>query len=42
MEPRILDIADQLLLATDFKSLRYVQIVHNPLAAEQDSMRLKQ
>ncbi|MCR4664798.1 MAG: rod shape-determining protein MreC [Paludibacteraceae bacterium] len=27
-------------LGTDFKSLRYVQIVHNPLAAEQDSMRL--
>ena len=32
----------RVLLATDFKSLRYVQIVHNPLAAEQDSMRLKQ
>ncbi len=28
-------------LATDFKSLRYVQIVHNPLVAEQDSMRVK-
>lgn len=32
----------RVLLATDFKSLRYVQIVHNPLAAEQDSLRLTQ
>lgn len=32
----------RVLLSTDFNSLRYVQIVHNPLAAEQDSMRVKQ